>query len=200
MQVTSCLSLKRESGKELATALFSYQSTHSNNYPHPADIDSCNSANIANCTSAVTVCIGKIPVTQPGMPLVLPAWFSSNNWFDVIYYSAGTNSLSGGAGSGSIGWAIHGKGYGGLSGTGTTGGAATGSGTGCYATTLSVSNTSINALFLMPGAPIGSLTRTGLTSSSLILSQYFEDPENQNLNDLYVMPTATTNDLLYTLP
>jgi hypothetical protein len=183
--------------KELATVLVSYQAANGNKYPHPADFAACTSG---SCPSVPTVCIGKIPVTETGMPGLLPTWFSPNHWFDVIYYSAGTNSISGGAGSGSIGWAIHGKGYGALNSTGATGGAATGTGTGCYAATLSVSNTSVNALFLMPGAPLGGLTRTGLTSSTLILSQYFEDPENQNLDDLYVMPTATPNDLLYTLP
>ena len=183
--------------KELLTALTSYQSANSNKYPHPANLAGCTSV---SCLSDPAVCIGKIPATEPTLAALLPAWFSSNNWFDVIYYTAGTNSLTaGGAGSGTIGWGKNGKGYGGLSGTGTVTGTATGGpGTGCYATALHVSVTSVQALFLMPGTATSGVTRTGLTSSNL--SQYFEDMENQNLNDLYVLPTSTSNDSLYTLP
>jgi hypothetical protein len=182
--------------KELLAALISYQSANSHNYPHPANLTGCTSA---SCLSASTVCIGKIPATDATLAPLLPTWFTPNNWFDVIYYTAGTNSLTAGsAGSGTIGWGKNGKGYGGLSGTGTVAGTAVGSGTGCYATTLHVSVTSVQALFLMPGLASSGVTRTGLTSANL--SQYFEDIENQNLNDLYVLPTSTSNDLLYTLP
>ena len=62
---------------------------------------------------------------------------------------------------------------------------------------LTVSGAPTQALFFMPGLPLGSITRP-----SNNLSDYLEDAENQNMDDTYVQPgtTAISNDSLYTLP
>jgi hypothetical protein len=52
------------------------------------------------------------------------------------------------------------------------------------------------ALFFMSGTPLGSYTRPSFTS----LSYYLEDTENNNGDDNYVIPSATSNDSLYSLP
>jgi hypothetical protein len=48
--------------------------------------------------------------------------------------------------------------------------------------------------------PLGSITRTSPGLSLINLTDYFEDAENQNLDNLYIMPTAISNDSLYILP
>ena len=135
------------------------------------------------------------------MATYLPSWFTSNNWFNIIYYSVGTNVLpggSGGGGTGNNGQGKHGRGIG-LGGSGT--GTPTGTGTSCYATILNVSGTSVNALFIMPGTPLGSITRTSMNSSPNNLSpDYFEDAENANLDNVYVIPGSSSNDSLDALP
>ncbi len=190
-------------GKELANAFANYLATNSNRYPYPANFATCTSS---SCPGDNTQCIGKIPATN--MASSLPSWFTPNRWFDVVYYAAGTNVLpggTGGGGTGNKGKGKGGKGSGGLSGGGS--GIASGSGTGCYAATLNVSGTTVNALFIMPGAALSTQSRTSpnnsLIASQANLSQYFEDAENTNLDNVYVIPGSTasnSNDTLYALP
>jgi hypothetical protein len=121
-------------------------------------------------------------------------WFTSNNWFDVIYYAAGTNSLPG---SGGGGWGGGGWGGGGWGGGG-------GGGFGCYST-LSVTGASPSnpsALFLMPGILLTGQTQTGRGSSmsSGNLANYFEDYDNQNIDSSYAQPGVNSNDSLHLLP
>lgn len=67
---------------------------------------------------------------------------------------------------------------------------------GCSAT-LNVSGNSTPALFFMPGIPLGGITRTYPNNN---LAWYLEDAENQNMDDIYVTPTTSSNDQLYALP
>lgn len=175
--------------KELSNAFASYLLANGNKYPYPVNFPN---------DMTTPVCIGKIPTASL---TTLPAWFAQNNWDNVIYYSAGTNVLPGGVGgAGNKGKGKGGKGSGGLNNGG--GGGAISSGTGCYATTLTVSGTSVNVLFIMPGTPLGTQSRTGVNASlsSSNLSQYFEDPENANLDNVYVIPGSSSNDSLDALP
>ena len=185
--------------KELATAFANYLAANSNKYPYPANFTSCTSA---SCPSDTTQCIGKIPATQ--MSLQLPSWFKPNNWFDVIYYTAGTSSLPGGGGGGVGGGGKTGKGKKGAGGSGGGGGGGGGS-TGCTVTFLSVLDTNNNtltnnasALFLLPGTPLAGVIRTSVSSTNL--QDYFEDSVNLIMDSTYQMPGASSNDLLYILP
>ncbi len=191
---------------ELSTAFASYLALPANNgkYPYPAKFASCTSASCPG-DSITPTCIGKVPATDltPFMPASLSTYFTPNNWFDVIYYTAGTASLPNGGGGGGGGGGKKGKGKKG-GGSGSSGG---GGSPGCN-TFLSVFDSNGNlltnkasALFLMPDTPLGSITRTSLSSTPTSnLSDYFEDAENQNLDNFYIMPTAISNDSLYILP
>jgi uncharacterized membrane protein YgcG len=186
---------------ELSTAftapITGYLAKHSNKYPYPANFASCTSA---SCPSDPTQCIGKIPATD--LATFLPTWFTPNNWFDVIYYTAGTSSLPGGAGGGGGGGGKKGKGKKGGGGGGGGGGGSP----GCtpFLSILDANGNPLtanaSALFLMPDTPLGSITRTSPGLSLINLTDYFEDAENQNLDNLYIMPTAISNDSLYILP
>jgi len=183
--------------KDLTTAFANYVG-HYGEYPHPANFATCTSIS-ATCSSDTSQCIGKIP--DADLALFMPAYFTPNKWFNVIYYTAGTNSLSGGTGSaghGSSGSGRAGRWVGG--GGNGSGGSATGSGTGCYAPTLSIAGASVNALFLMPGTPLSGITRTDMSSSPNNLPSYLENAENQNLDDLYVLPSTGSNDSIHILP
>lgn len=183
--------------KELSSSFDLYRIAHSNTYPNPADFGACTSA---SCPSASGVCIGKVPATT----MALPSWFIPNNWFDVIYYGTGTNSLvAGGAGSGIRAHGSSGRGHSGLGGTSSSGAGST----LCSATpaTLTVgANNAITALFLMPGSPLAGQTRTGMSvSPANTLTDYLEDTENTNYNNVYVIPgttAANSNDSIDTLP
>jgi hypothetical protein len=187
--------------KELTYSFTGYLAIPANNnrYPYPANF---NCTPPTNCTSDPTQCIGKIPATDLDALHLLPTWFTPNHWFDVIYYTAGTNSLPGGAGGGGGAAGRRGKGKkGGGVGVGVGGTA------GCtpFLSVLDSNGTLItsnaSALFLMPDVPIGrysGITRT--TMSTTNLPSYFEDRENLNLDNLYIMPTAISNDSLNILP
>jgi hypothetical protein len=186
--------------KELTTSFATYLSLN-HTYPHPANFTNCTSA---GCPSDMSQCIGNIPATEPSMAAVLPPWFTPNHWFEVIYYSVGTKSLTPYfAGNGSKGRGKGGIPSGGLS-VGAPGTPTPPGGTGCYATTLSVSGTNVNALFILPGTPLNMQSRTGtnaiLGPSSSNLTQYFEDTENANLDNVYVIPSSSSNDSLDALP
>ncbi len=190
--------------KELTNAFASYLAANGK-YPYPANFTTtCTPTSTTSCPSDSTQCIGKVPATQMNLYTTLP-WFTDNKWFDVIYYTAGTSSLLGGAGGGGGGAGKKGKGKG--KGGGGGGGSGGGS-TICPAnntSTLTVLNpdgttltSNASALFLMPDTPLGGITRTSMSSTNL--PDYFEDAENQNLDNLYIMPTAISNDSLYILP
>lgn len=113
--------------------------------------------------------------TTPGTPNwaagSLPQWFFDNQWYSLIYYSVAKDYTE-----------------------------DPGDCTSCSAsTTLSVDGVSgIQALFFMPGTPIGTLTRVVDN-----LSHYLEDAENKDdANDLYITPTSqeSDRDRIYTLP
>jgi hypothetical protein len=195
--------VEKRVASDLTVAFSNYVSAHGA-YPYPANFNACTSASCP-ADSTTPVCIGKIPATD--LAAFLPTYFTPNNWFDVIYYTMGTNSLTtgGGAGTGPYGWWGGRRGWrdgwgGGWGGGWSGGGSPTGTGTGCYAPTLFTSGTSVNGLFLMPGPPLGNIVRSspGLSSSNLV--DYFEDSENQNLDDLYILPSANSNDTLIALP
>lgn len=70
-------------------------------YPYPATFSSCQDN--VTCNSNPMICRGRIPQTaQPAnwagnyiMPVTGgSAWFKDNEWYRVIYYSAGTNRLA----------------------------------------------------------------------------------------------------------
>jgi uncharacterized membrane protein YgcG len=184
--------------KELTTVFANYLPTNGGKYPYPARFASCTSASCPG-DSLTPTCIGKIPATD--LATFLPAWFTPNNWFDVIYYTAGTASLPGGGGGGGGGGGKKGKGK-----KGGGGGVSGGGGSPGCTPFLSILDANGNplapnnasALFLLPDTPLGSITRTSM--SSINLTDYFEDAENQNLDNLYIMPTAISNDSLYILP
>jgi uncharacterized membrane protein YgcG len=189
--------------KELTNAFASYLALPANSgkYPYPAKFASCTSASCPG-DSITPTCIGKVPVTDltPFMPASLSTYFTPNNWFDVIYYTAGTASLPGGGGGGGGGAGTKGKGK-----KGGGGGVSGGGGNPGCTVFLSVLDANGNpltanasALFLMPDTPLGGITRTSMSSTNL--PDYFEDAENQNLDNLYIMPTAISNDSLYILP
>ncbi len=192
-------SVEMRVAKELTNAFASYLAANGE-YPNPANFTTACSANsTTSCPSDSAQCIGKVPATEMNLYATLP-WFTDNKWFDVIYYTVGTNRLAPGAVAGNHGWGRRGR-WGGGGGGG--GGSASGSGTGCYAPTLSVSGSSANALFLLPGTPLG-VNRTGSMSAAPLpsgnLPSFFEDVENQNLDNVYVLPGASSNDSLYLLP
>lgn len=61
-----------------------------------------------------------------------------------------------------------------------------------------------DTVIVMPGKPVGAIVRNN-PPQSLNLSEYIEDPENQDgwgalADDLYVTPSNATNDKLYALP
>lgn len=185
--------------KELASSFANYLAANGNKYPHPAKFGSCTSA---NCPGDTTQCIGKIPATD----LSLPTWFTPNHWFEVIYYTAGVNSLTVGGGGGGIpAWGRGGRHSGGVGGGGGGGGSGS---TGCTANFLTVQDTAgatltskANALFVLPGTPLTGQTRGSASSlSSTSLAHYFEDAENLNLDATYILPRANSNDSLYVLP
>ena len=131
--------------------------------------------------------------------MTTPPWFTTNNWFDVIYYTASTNALPGGGvvPPGNRWLGRRGRGSGG----GGGGGGTPVTGFGCY-TALSASGSNVNALFIMPGTPLGTQSRTGTNASlsSSNLSNYFEDAENINLDNIYIIPSVTSNDTLNASP
>ena len=183
--------------KELTTAFASYLPTNSNRYPYPANFTNCSST---NCPGDPTQCIGKIPTTD--LLTFLPAWFKPNNWFDVIYYTAGINSLPGGGGGGGGGGGRKGKGKKG--GGSSSGGGGGSPGCTAFLTVFDSNGTLItnnaSALFLLPDVPLTGQTRAINGINSTNLANYFEDIENQNLDNAYIMPTAISNDSLYILP
>lgn len=190
--------------KELSAAFAYYLTVPANNnkYPYPAGFNSCTSKSACYSDTSGATCTGKIPVTT--MTSILPSWFGDNNWFDVIFYTAGTSILPGGAGGGGGGGGKWGKGKkGGGSWTGGGGGSGSTSCSSPFLTLLdsdgSTLTTSANAFIIMPGAPLSPITRTSSINTTN-LTNYIEDIENTNMNSIYVMPGENSNDSLFVLP
>lgn len=94
--------IEKRVAKALQTTLTNYKANNGY-YPYPATFSSCKDD--TSCDSNSAVCRGRFPQTaQPvnwgvsGSP-TLPstggsAWFTDNQWYRVIYYSAGSSSLA----------------------------------------------------------------------------------------------------------
>lgn len=84
--------VEKRVAKELQNTFADYISNNPGTYPNPANI-SCSTA--ANCNYDASQCRGWIPVTANNNPTwVLPNWFSPNDWYRVIYYSASSSRLA----------------------------------------------------------------------------------------------------------
>jgi hypothetical protein len=91
---------KRIAG-ELKTILENYRADNGV-YPYPAPFSTCKS--LSTCNSNTSLCRGRFPFTALpvdwGGSYSLPSaaggssWFSTNLWYRVIYYSAGTARLA----------------------------------------------------------------------------------------------------------
>jgi hypothetical protein len=121
------------------------------------------------------------PITPNWVPGSLPAWFLPNQWYSLIYYSAARDKLVKGSDC-----------------------------TSCVSGKLTVdANNNVQALFFMPGTPIGTLTRVHYK-----LDDYLEDLVNNQHdavtnssppppsvtasatppNDTYITPTSQNID------
>lgn len=88
--------IERRIAKELTDIFAAYYSVNSK-YPHPAPFASCQDS--TSCNSTNTICRGRLPYDVWGGSYSLPAsvtssWFIDNQWYRVIYYSAGTDRLA----------------------------------------------------------------------------------------------------------
>ena len=92
--------IEKKIAKSLQAILDNYRTVHGY-YPYPAPFSSCKDD--TTCTSNVSICRGRLPYNA--LPFnwsgsnVLPfssgsTWFIDNQWYRVIYYSAGTNRLA----------------------------------------------------------------------------------------------------------
>jgi hypothetical protein len=174
--------VEKRVGNELRTIVQNYYD--SNGYfPYPDRYDDSDCLDIgssgysSNCESDENVCRGRFPDTAlpkdwKGSNL-LPGWFSFNLWGQSIYYSVGTDSLKKVP-------------------------------AGCSSGELTVGSANYKSVFIMPGAPLGAVVRNK-PPQSLNLSAYYEDAENQDgwsssANDVYVMPSASSNDKIFVFP
>jgi len=172
--------VEKRINQELASAFANYLPINGNKYPYPATFSNCTSSSCPSDTASQPTCVGKIPFTNFGS--LLPTWFSTNNWFDVVYYTASKAVLpliSGGMG-----------GMGGM-GMGASGNSS------CF-NPITVSSINVNALFILPGVQLNGSGRLSL--SSINLTSYFEDNANQIIDASYVTPSASSNDTLHKLP
>lgn len=163
--------IEKRIGKSLQTILSNYRAANGV-YPYPADFSSCKDN--TTCTSNPMICSGRLPyIAQPVNwvgSYVLPITASSAWFIDNQWYRVIYYSVG-------------------------TDRLATAP-AGCNAT-LNVSGNSTAGLFFMPGTPLASVIRTYPNN---ILSWYLDDAENQNTDNIYISPTSSSNDQLYTLP
>lgn len=190
--------------KELNKAFASYTlASTGNKYPYPANFTT--TCTTTSCPSDALQCIGKLPATDLNLYAMLPSpWITNNKWFDVVYYTAGTASLPGGAGGGGGGGGKGGKGKKGGGGGGGSPGTVGNTLCAGTPTTLTVNNidgsiftSTASALFILPGTPLAGVPRTSMSSTSL--AGYFEDAVNTDINTIYQFP-GDSNDFLYILP
>lgn len=168
--------LEKRVAKEVETMLGNYFVTNGW-YPYPARHDDPDCLDVGltggttNCNSDSSQCRGRLSDTS----LPVPEWFTYNLWGQLIYYTVGTDFLQAAPAN-------------------------------CSAT-VTVNGTSVvSGLLIMPGAPLGTVVRN-VPSQSDGLVDYLEDSANQDGwtvgppdADSYVIPTAVSNDRMYTLP
>lgn len=164
--------IEKRVAKELKAILEDYRATNGV-YPFPAPFNTCT--NSGNCDSDNSICRGHLPFNA------LP-----NDW-------GGSNALPTTAGGSS--WFIDNRWYRVIYYSAGTNRLASPP-AGCDPS-LNVSGNNTPALFFMPGTPLGSISRIYPNNN---LSWYLEDSSNQDMNDIYVSPTASSNDQLYVLP
>ena len=166
--------IEKRVAKELQTILANYFADNGF-YPFPAPFNTCSGT--SSCDSDSNICRGRLPYNaQP------------TNWGSQPNYSLPT-------GAGGSTWFTTNRWYRVIYySVGANFLDSTPS--GCNQN-LTVSGNAQKGLFFMPGTPLGSVTRSYPNSN---LPWYLEDAENQNMNDTYVIPTATSNDQLYVLP
>lgn len=163
--------IEKRVAKELKSILANYR-TNNGSYPYPAPFNTCE--NSATCTSSITTCRGRLPSSALpvnwGSTYALPAVGASNWFVDNKWNRVIYYSV----------------------------------GTSSLATvpascspTLDISGNSADALFFMPGIPLGGVSRSYPNSDPTL---YLEDVENQDLDDSYLIPTTIANDQLYVLP
>lgn len=164
--------IEKRVAKELKTILENYRAANGV-YPYPAPFSTCKDS--STCDSNTNICRGRLPYTaQPvdwGGSYALPITPGASPWFIANRWF---RVIYYSAGTNRLATAPP----------------------GCSAA-LNVSGNSTAALFFMPGTPLGSVTRTYTNNN---LSWYFEDAENQTMDDNYVTPTSNSNDQLYVLP
>ena len=93
--------IEKRIAKELKSILANYRADNGV-YPYPAPFSSCKSS--VTCDSNTSICRGRLPYNALPADWVgsysLPSaaggssWFTTNLWYRVIYYSAGTNRLA----------------------------------------------------------------------------------------------------------
>ena len=93
--------IEKRIAQELKIILENYRADNGV-YPYPAPFSTCKS--LSTCTSNANLCRGRLPFTALpvdwGGSYALPSaaggssWFSTNLWYRVIYYSAGSNRLA----------------------------------------------------------------------------------------------------------
>jgi hypothetical protein len=93
--------IEKRIASELKTILENYRAENGV-YPYPAPFNTCKS--LSTCNSNTNLCRGRFPFTALpvdwGGNYSLPSaaggssWFSTNLWYRVIYYSAGTGRLA----------------------------------------------------------------------------------------------------------
>jgi len=164
--------IEKRVAKELKAILVNYRAANGV-YPYPAPFSSCK--DLSTCDSDINICRGRLPYTALptdwGGSYALPTTTGASPWFVANR------------------WFLviyYSVGTSNLAGTPA----------GCSAA-LSVSGSSTAGLFIMPGTPLGSVTRTYPNNN---LSLYLEDAENYNLDDNYISPTSSSNDQLHALP
>ncbi len=93
--------IEKRVAKEFKTILENYRAANGGVYPYPSPFNTCQ--NNATCVSDITICRGRLPYTAAPVDwsgsYALPSagaspWFAANQWYRVIYYSAGTNRLA----------------------------------------------------------------------------------------------------------
>jgi type II secretory pathway pseudopilin PulG len=95
--------IEKRIASELKTILINYITAHPGVYPYPAPIATCQ--NSGSCSSDSGYCRGRLPYNSAAPfdwagNYSLPAtsggsnWFVDNEWYRVIYYSAGTGRLA----------------------------------------------------------------------------------------------------------
>ncbi len=176
--------IQKRVGKEIKAVLSSYFSANGY-YPYPAKyndagcLDNGSSGVITDCRSDYTKCRGRFPDRADIAGTV--DWggsYALPGWFSYNLWGQ------------TIYYTV-GKNF------------LEANPSNCSATLTLNGTAGISGLFIMPGTPLGSIIRNGLTQS-ITASDYFEDTANQNgwtsNSDSYITPSVSSNDMLITFP